>query len=305
MNSFEVTVLGSNSALPAHGRHPSAQFLRINHQSILVDCGEGTQIRLREFEQTNIYHISHIFITHVHGDHSLGLMGLVNTMKLMNRQKPLHIYAHQRIIEIFRLQAEKMNFQASFSICFIILPETGAGLLVQNPYFAVYFFQLDHRVPCTGFRFVETLGKKKINLEQLQRYKIPKEHWNAIQQGANYTLTDGTIIPHEELTHPHLPAKSYAYCSDTRYNENIIEHIANCDLAYIESTFTQSEQELATNRYHNTARDAATLAKKANVKRLLIGHFSSRYKQIERFKTEAEEVFKPTELAIEGQTFKI
>lgn len=305
MNSFEVTILGSNSALPAHGRHPSAQFLNINNQSVLVDCGEGTQIRLREFEQTNIYHISHIFITHVHGDHSLGLMGLVNTMKLMNRKKPLYIFAHQRIIEIFRLQAVKMNFDAPFSIFFTIVPERGSGLLYENEYFRVNFFQLEHGISCTGYKFFQQPGKKKIKVEQLEKYNIPKENWNRIQHGDDYTLPDGTVIPHEDLTHPHPPCKSYAYCSDTRYTEQFIDDIRHADLAYIESTFTNSEESLASKRNHNTTYDAARIAKKAEVKKLLIGHFSSRYKEVEIFKQEAREIFKNTELAIEGQTFEV
>lgn len=305
MYPFEVTILGSNSALPAHGRHPSAQFININHHSILVDCGEGTQIRLRENEKTNIYHISHIFISHIHGDHCLGLMGLVNTLKLLNREKPLFIFAHQRVIEMFRFQAEKMNFRASFKIYFHIVPEIGSGQLYNHADFVVHFFQLNHRISCTGYKFSQKYGKKKVNIEQLEKYNIPKENWNAIQSGANFQLPDGRTISHEELTQAHPAAKTYAYCSDTRYTEQFLSDIQNTDLAYIESTFTGIEQELANQRYHCTSYDAAKIARNAGVKKLIIGHFTSRYKDVSIFQKEAKEIFDNTELALEGETFII
>lgn len=305
MTPFEITILGNNSAIPAHGRHPSAQFLSINHQSILVDCGEGTQIRLMEQENTSLFHISHIFISHIHGDHCLGVMGLMNTMGLLNRVKPLHVFAHASVIQMLKQQTEIMHFRARFKIHYHVVPEQGSGLLVENQYFKVHFFQLQHRVACTGFRFTEKFGKKKIKIEQLKRYRIPQQEWNGIQCGANYTTPDGEVIPHEELTHAHPIPRSYAYCSDTVFTTNFLEDIKGVDMVYIESTYTNSEKQLASERFHCTAEQAATIAKQADVKQLLLGHFSSRYKHLDIFLSEAQPIFEQTQLAIEGKIISI
>lgn len=304
MSIFDVTILGNNSAIPAHGRHPSAQFLNIHRTYCLIDCGEGTQNRLREIDNAKLFQISHIFITHAHGDHYLGLMGLLNSLGLMRRSKPLHIFAHQCLKSVIDANHKAMGFTSPYPIIFHILPEKGSGLLHENPFFKVHFFQLDHRIACTGFRFTEVIQQKKLNIKKLTELGIPNRDWGAIQKGNDYSK-NGQSFSNEELTLTQPRPRSYSYCSDTRYDERILEHIQDSSCAYIETTYTNKEKDLAYDRYHCTAEDAATMAKKAMIQQLLIGHFSSRYKNVRPFKQEARQIFPNTKIAEEGKTFSI
>lgn len=305
MNEFSITILGNNSAIPCHGRHPSSQFLKVGGQSILIDCGEGTQKRLRDIPKASLFHISHIFISHLHGDHYLGIVGLISSLGLMQKTKPLHIYAHEPLQEIFRMQIEMMGHQLPYEIIFKPLPLEGDELICDTDRFSVHSFQLEHRGPTCGFRVEEKLTNRKINKEALQEYGIPMKFWNDIQRGKDYQTSDNVTIPNEELTISGPKPRSYAYCSDTRYTESILPFIDSLDTVYIETTYTDKEEKLAEERYHCTATQAATLAKKAGVGRLLIGHFSSRYKNLDIFLKEAKEVFPQTEIAEEGKTFEI
>ncbi len=306
MTPFEITILGNNSAIPANGRHPSAQFLNIRNQSILVDCGEGTQIRLREVDKANIFHLSHIFISHLHGDHFLGLVGLLSTLSLMRREKELHIYAHSRLKELIDLNVSIMGHgNINYPLVFHDLPEYGSELICDTEQFKVTAFQLEHRIPCCGFRFEEVFNQKKVKLQQLESYQIPKTSWKSIQKGADYTLPSGEIISNDKLTLPNPKPRSYAYCADTIFTRSFLQEIKACDTAYIESTYTNKEADLASDRFHCTAQQAAQLAKEAEVGRLLLGHFSSRYSNLDVFQEEARDIFKQTELALEGKTFSI
>jgi len=305
VSEFSITILGNNSAIPRHGRHPSAQFLKIGNQSILVDCGEGTQKRLRDVPKTNLFQISHIFISHLHGDHYLGIVGLISSLGLMRKTKPLHIYAHEPLQEIFRMQIELMGHALPYEIIFHPLPLAGDALICDTAQFSVQTFQLDHRGPTCGFRFEEKISNKKINKEALEKYEVPIESWNDIQQGGDYTTKDNVTISNSELTLKGPKPRTYAYCSDTKYTETILPFIKGIDTVYIESTYTDKEEKLAAERFHCTARQAATLAKKAGVGRLLLGHFSSRYKKVDIYQKEAREVFSHSEIAEEGKTFQI
>ncbi len=306
MNPFEITILGNNSAIPANGRHPSAQFLNILNQSILIDCGEGTQIRLREVEKANLFHLSHIFISHLHGDHFLGIVGLLSTLSLMRRTKELHIYAHKQLKEIIDFTISVMgNAHINYPIVYHDLPEHGTEWICQTEQFKVKAFQLEHRIACCGFYFEEIFSQKKVRVKKLEEYRIPKTKWNSIQKGMDYETESGEIIKNEELTLPNPKPRSYAYCSDTIFTHSFISEIRGCDTVYIESTYTKQEEALASDRYHCTAEQAAMIAQKADVGRLLLGHFSSRYKNLEVFEQEAKAVFDNSELALEGKSFTI
>ncbi len=305
MSEFSITILGNNSAIPCHGRHPSSQFLKVGNHSLLIDCGEGSQKRLRDVPKTNLFHISHIFISHLHGDHYLGIVGLLSSLGLMRREKPLHIYAHEPLQEIFRMQIEMMGHGLPYEIIFHAHPLEGDALIVDLPQFSVQLFQLEHRGPTCGFRIEEKITNKKINKEAFEKYAIPMKFWNSIQRGEDYRTSENVLIPNEELTLKGPKPRTYAYCSDTIYTEDFLPYIQGIDTVYIESTYTDKEEKLAKERFHCTARQAATLAKKAGVGRLLIGHFSSRYKNLEIYLNQAREVFPNTEIAEEGKTFEI
>ena len=305
MSEFSITILGNNSAIPCHGRHPSAQYLKIGNEHILVDCGEGTQLRLRQIPTVSLFHISHIFITHLHGDHYLGLMGLLSTLGLMRRTKPIHIFSHVELQEIIEMQLTMMGGSSPFDILFHNLPLEGEELICDENRFSVKAFQLEHRIPCCGFLFTEKFEKKKVNKAALEENSVPLQFWNEIQRGMDYQPADGVLIKNEELTQPSPKPRTYAYCSDTRYFDNLNTKIAGVDTAYIETTYTEKESELAVERFHCTAKQAAEVAQQAKIGRLMIGHFSSRYKNLSPFLTEARAVFPQTELAEEGKTFEI
>lgn len=305
MNPFEVTILGNNSALPAFGRHPTSHFITINHQHILMDCGEGSQMRMREIEHTKAFQINHIFISHLHGDHYFGLLPLLNSYALLGRKNDLHLFAHAGMKQLINLHSQLSGFRFPYQLYFHVVPQIGSGILYENEHFRVNYFQLKHRIPCTGYRFTEKLGKKKVRIEKLEEYNIPRQKWNSIQLGSDFVLQDGSLIPHEELTFPHKKARSYSFCSDTIFSHSFLNDILDSDLLYVESTYLEDRKKMAKERFHCTAKDAAELAKLAHAKKLIVGHFSSRYRHLQDFETQARQIFENTELAIEGNTFQL
>ncbi len=306
MTDFQITILGNNSAIPRYGRHPSAQYLKIGNTAILVDCGEGTQLRIEENQNTNLFAIEHIFISHLHGDHFFGLVGLLSTLGLLGRCRPLYLYAHPDLWSVIELQFKVMGLRAfQYPVHFQPLTYDGLEIICEEEGFTVASFPLVHRIPCCGFRFREIITKRKVNQQALLSYDIPKTSWSAIQKGADYTLPSGQIIPNEELVEQPPQPRTYVYASDTVYTESIVPYLERCDTAYIETTYIEQEKELAAQRYHCTAKQAASLAKQAKVGRLLIGHFSSRYKDLNLFLEESRSVFPQTEIAEEGKTFTI
>lgn len=298
---ISLIILGNNSALPAHGRHPSAQVLQTPNGSILIDCGEGTQTQLVRYK-IKPSKINTVIISHMHGDHYFGLIGMLTSMGLMGRTEPLHIYSPASLELIIEAQLKAANSILPFPVYFVSLELLSAAFVASG--LRVQAFETDHRIPCWGFTF-ETMGKpRSIIKEQVDAFNIPISFYNALQNGYNYEMEDGSIISNDQLTKP-IQKKKYAYCADTRYSENFLMHIMGADLLYHESTYLKEDTQKAFDRFHSTSEQAANLAKKASAKKLLLGHFSSKYIELEPFREEALCIFPNTEIATEGCCFII
>jgi ribonuclease Z len=302
--TFSVTILGSNSAIPVHGRHPSAQVINIHDQLFLVDCGEGTQMRMNEFKIRRS-RIHQIFISHLHGDHYFGLIGLINSYHLLKRQEPLHIYAPAGMQEIIEVQLKNSRTEIAYELLFHTIDASTNKKIFENDIVEVYTIPMNHRIECCGFFFREKKGLRKLLPEKLQQHEIPQAYYNALKQGDDYIKKDGSIIKNDELTLAPQPSHTYACCSDTLFNEQIIPIISGADLLYHETTFMNDSAARAVITFHSTTLQAAEIAKKANVKKLLIGHFSAKYESLQPVLEEAQQVFKETVLAEEGKTFSV
>lgn len=303
--SFKLTILGSNSAVPAFDRFPTSQILEYNKQRFLIDCGEGAQFQLNKFKIKRSG-LDNIFISHLHADHFLGLVGLISTMRLNSRTKDLHIYAPAYLKKIIDVQ---LNFDETrvwtFEIVFHALKFDTSYKIFENNYLEIFTIPLDHKIECNGFLFKEKPKKRNIIADKIKEYNISYPQIKDIKNGKDLILENGFIVENNELTTEPPTPKSYAYCSDTKYSESIIPIIKNVDLLYHESTFMDDLREIAENRYHTTSKQAAIIAKKAEVKKLIIGHFSSRYRNLTPLLEEAKTVFKNTELAVEACVFEI
>ncbi|RYD78585.1 MAG: ribonuclease Z [Sphingobacteriales bacterium] len=299
---LSVTILGNNSAIPAHGRNPTAQVLQTQDESYLIDCGEGTQQQLAKYKIKR-GRINHIFISHLHGDHYFGLIGLLTSMGLLGRTADLHLHAPAPLEEIINLQLKAADTILPYKIYFHPLGDECQ--IANDKKIVVECIKVSHRIDCWGFIFREKKKPRSIDAEKVKAYEIPAAYYDALQRGADYTNKKGTIIPNEELTTANIAPKSYAYCADTLYDESIIEKVKNVDLLYHEATYLKDLAVKAAERYHSTTEQAATIAKKANVKKLIIGHFSSKYEVLDDFLKEAAEVFPSTELALEGVCYNI
>ncbi|MFA6925132.1 MAG: ribonuclease Z [Bacteroidales bacterium] len=301
---FELVVLGNSSATPIYNRNLSAQVLKVHEHFFLIDCGEGTQMQLRKFN-ININKITHVFISHLHGDHFLGLLGLISTMHLFSRKNELHIFAHQDLKKIIDVYLQCSNTVLCFPLVYHPLTFIQPEKIHEDKNISVKTIILNHRIECCGFLFKEKEKPRKINKEMTDKYNIPVHELNNIKKGNDFTDKKGNIIKNSELTFAPSKSCSYAYCSDTKYSEAIIPLIKNVDLLYHEVTFMLEKQNTANEKFHSTTIDAATIAKKAQVKKLLIGHFSARYKELEPLLNEAKSVFKNTAIAEEGVTYTI
>jgi ribonuclease Z len=301
---FEVTILGSSSATPIFNRNPSAQALNINEHLYLIDCGEGTQQQMLRFD-VKASRIDHIFISHLHGDHYLGLVGLLSSMHLNGRSKTLKLFGPPELKEIIDLQLKYSDTELQYAIDFIPTHTNKAEVILDNQDVTVETIPLDHRIACTGFLFREKKRMRKIIKEKIAALDIPVEYYSAIKKGADYVAPDGTVYKNSDITISSAEPKTYAYCSDTIYNESYFEQISNADLLYHESTFLNNMLERAQSTFHTTAWQAGEVAIKTNAKKLLIGHFSARYKTLNELLEEARSVFPDTELAVEGKTFVI
>lgn len=297
-----VTILGNNSAVPAFDRHPTSQVVTMDGNLFLVDCGEGTQIQMIKYKIRRSK-ISHIFISHLHGDHYFGLVGLINSFSLLSHQQEMHVYAPMPLQQIIELQLRVADTQLCYPLHFHTIAE--AGTLVNDEKVTIKCFRTNHRIECYGFSFHEKKNQRKLNPEKAREYGVPVSFYDRLKNGEDYILSDGTVVKNNQVTEAVPPGKTYAFCADTKYDESIIPHIQNADMIYHETTYLDALRERAENRFHTTARQAAEIAKKANVKRLLIGHFSSKYDTLEEFELEARQVFLNTELAIEGVTYKV
>jgi ribonuclease Z len=297
-----LIILGNNSAVPAFGRNPTAQVLQTQDETYLIDCGEGTQMQMTKYKIRRAK-ISRIFISHLHGDHYFGLIGLLTSMSLLGRTQDLHLYAPPELEQIINWQFEVAAATLSYKLIFH--PITEEGLLVDDKTITVSCFQVKHRIKCFGFLFKEKKKLRGIDIERVKAYEIPRSFYSKLQQGEDYINKKGTIIPNSEVTHAAVAPKSYAYSADTIYDESIIEKVKGVDLLYHETTYLKAYGERALAHFHSTTIQAAAIARKAEVKKLIIGHFSSKYETLEEFLTETCEVFPNTELALEGVCFSI
>lgn len=299
---FTVTTLGTGAALPARGRYPSSQLVNVGGGWYMIDCGEGTQERLRAIG-FNFQRIGHIFISHLHGDHYLGLMGLISSMHLMGRQAPLHVHGPPELKEIIGLQLRASSTYLRFPMqVHAIRPESGT-VLHADERVVVSALELEHRIPCTGFLFREQPGQRRLRPGRVG--EVPQFRRNAVKNGEDLVLGDGTRIPNAELTLDPPPPRSYAYCSDTAYAPALIPFLQGVDLLYHEATFTTAMASRAKETMHSTAAQAALIAKEARVGKLLLGHFSSRYKSASVLLDEARPIFPITELSSEGSEFRV
>lgn len=303
--SLKLTILGCHSATPRINAHPTSQFLEIKNHHFLIDCGEGTQVQLRKFG-VKFSKIKHIFISHLHGDHFFGLVGLISTFRLLNRETDLHVYGPKGIKEAITLQLKLSNSWTQYPLLFHELTSFDCELIFEDKSVEVYTIPLKHRVYTNGFLFKEKEGERKLNMNAILNYdEIEVCDYQNLKNGRDFTLKNGTVLKNETLTlNPSLP-KSYAFCSDTAYFPKIVPIIKNATCLYHETTFLKDKENLALTTLHSTSEQAAKIAKQANVQQLILGHYSGRYKNIEDFKTEAQEIFKNSVLAETGKVFEI
>jgi len=299
---LSVTILGNNSAVPAFNRHPTSQVVSHDGTNYLVDCGEGTQIQMIKYKIRR-GKISHIFISHLHGDHYFGLVGLINTFSLLSHKQELHVYGPDPLQQIIEMQLKVADTTLSYPIFFHTLTENAT--LVDNERIRIKCFRTQHRIPCFGFTFEEKEGKRKLLIDKVRKLQIPVTFYSSLQNGLDYITPKGKVIKNDTVTAPPGKGKRYAYCADTRYDEGLIQHIYDFDTIYHETTYLDNMQEKAFERFHATTKQAAAIARKAMVRKLLIGHFSSKYNSLDAFQQEAREVFPNTELAIEGVTYEV
>ncbi|MBI5858501.1 MAG: ribonuclease Z [Sphingobacteriales bacterium] len=299
---FAVTILGNNSAVPAFDRHPTSQVVTYDGNNYLVDCGEGTQIQMINYKIRRSK-ISHIFISHLHGDHYFGLVGLINSFGLLNHQQELHVFGPSPLKEIIELQLRVADTRLPYQLHLHTI--TKADNLLETEKLSVKCFRTNHRIECYGFVFTEKKQTRRLDPEKAKEYEIPIAFYERLKDGEDYTRKDGFVVKNEWVTEPSGPARKYAFCADTKYDESLIPHIQGADLIYHETTYLDNLRERAESRFHSTSKQAALIAKKAGVKKLLIGHFSSKYDTLEEFEKEAREVFPNTELALEGTAYTI
>ncbi len=300
---MKLTILGCYSATPRTLTNPTSQVLDINNHLFLIDCGEGTQVELRR-HKIKFFRIKHIFISHLHGDHVYGLVGLISTFKMLNREAALHVYGPKGIKEMITIQLKLSNSWTDYPLHFHELESKDSEIIFEDEKVTVSTIPLQHRIYCNGFIFQEKPNDRKLNLGAALNYNIDKAYFNSIKKGKDITLGSGKIIPNSELTYDPEPSKSYAFCSDTKYDEEKIPMLKNASVLYHEATFLNSHEHLCDFTGHSTAKQAALLAKKANVGELILGHYSTRYGSIEDFKTEAKHVFENTKLAEDGKSFE-
>lgn len=301
---MELTILGCYSATPRPKTHPTAQVLSIKNHLFLIDCGEGTQVQLRHFK-VKFSRIKHIFISHLHGDHYFGLVGLISTFMLLGREAELNIYGPKGIKEVIMLQLKLGKAWFNYPLKFHELESKESEIIFEDEKVSVETVPLKHRVYTNGFVFKEKLGDRKINIEAVNANNIDMCYYQKIKQGSDVVNEEGKLISNKKITFDPEAPKSYAFCSDTQYYPACIPNIRNATALYHESSFLDEHEYLCVKTRHSTAKQAALIAKEANVGKLILGHYSTRYTSIEKFKTEAEQVFDNVELADDGKKFII
>ncbi|WP_274475545.1 ribonuclease Z [Mangrovimonas aestuarii] len=301
---MKLTILGCHSATPRISTHPTSQVLEIKNHVFLIDCGEGTQVQLRKY-RVKFYRIKHIFISHLHGDHFFGLVGLISTFRLLTRETELHIYGPKGLKEVITLQMKLADSWTNYPLIFHELSSKESELIFEDDKVEVHTIPLDHRVYTNGFLFREKIGERKLDIGKVQDANIDMAYYRKLKQGHDVVNEDGRLIKNTSVTKAPPSRKSYAFCSDTAYNEAIVPIIKGVDALYHESTFLDKHEKLAKPTKHSTAKQAAKIASQAKVKRLILGHYSTRYEDIEPFRHEAETVFDTVELATTGKVFEI
>lgn len=301
---FEVTILGNSSATPVFGRNPTSQILNINEVMLMIDCGEGTQQQMSLYD---IKHnrINHIFISHLHGDHFFGLIGLISSMNLNGRIKPLKIFGPQNLLDILEIQLKYSDTRLAYELDFSPLDPIHTGIIYESRDFTVETIPLNHRISCTGFIFREKKRQRKILKDKVENLNIPPEYYPLIKRGLDYTDSEGNVYKALELTTDPDKPRAYAYCSDTLLDEQYINKLTDIDTLYHEATFLHERVDRAKETHHTTALEAALVAKQINAKKLLIGHFSARYKDLTPLLLEAQTIFENTDIARQGQTYQV
>jgi ribonuclease Z len=305
--TFSLTVLGSSSASPTEDRFPTAHVLNVHERFFLIDCGEGTQMQLKRFGNIKYSKLNDIFISHLHGDHIFGLFGLISSLDLMGRTDDLNIYAHNDLKEILDSHLKYFGENMSYNVVFHSVNTYSNEIVYEDSCITVETIPLKHRIPACGYLFREKMPQRNIYKEFITKYNIPVADIIRIKNGENYTTASGEEIPNEELTYfPYTP-RSYAFCSDTMYSEKVAEIVKGVDLLYHEATFLNDMQDMAHQTAHSTTVEAGLIALKAGVKRLLIGHFSSRYdtRMLSQFQKEVQYVFPDSDIVQEGKTYEV
>lgn len=300
---MKVTILGNNSALPAFGRHPTAQCVSVYGEILLIDCGEGTQVQMQRYG-LRWRNMHHIFISHLHGDHYFGLPGLINSMSLLGRVAPLHLYAPAQLKPILDAILEVADTTLCYPFYFHALPEE-TTLIVDDPSFNVTAFPVDHRIQCHGFLVERKTRGRKLLPDKCAEYQVPAAYYESLKQGNDYEREDGLIVKNVWVTEDGPSPKKYAYCADTIFTESFLPAIMDADTIYHECTYLEADAEKAAARHHSTAAQAAQIAKMANAKQLLLGHFSSKYKDLEPFREEAAAIFPNVMVSIEGTAYEV
>ncbi|MDC0249623.1 ribonuclease Z [Flavobacteriales bacterium] len=297
--SFKLTILGSSSAIPTEDRNPTAQLLNLNERFFLIDCGEGTQLQLRKYA-LSFQRINHVFISHLHGDHYFGLIGLISSMHLLGRNKDLHIYAHKELKEIIDLQLSASNTELNYPLFFHPISNDEETILLEDENIKISNLLLDHSIKCSGFLFEEKRSKRQIIKSEVEKYNVPYDKMQSLRNGADWISLKGEIISNNVLTIKNSPPNRYAFCSDTRYDDSLINKVKQVDVLYHETTFMKDLEDRAEKTGHSTTLQAATIAKQARVKKLLIGHYSQRYTNLENLLVETKEIFENVELSSSG-----
>jgi ribonuclease Z len=299
---LSVTILGNNSAVPAFDRHPTSQVVTMDGNNYLVDCGEGTQIQMIKYKIRR-GKISHIFISHLHGDHYFGLVGLINTFGLLSHQQDLHVFGPAPLQQIIELQLKVAETHLSYNLHFHTI--TKEAVLVDDEKIKISCFRTNHRIECYGFVFEEKRKPRKLEPAKAAEHGVPAIFYERLRDGEDYTTKDGAIIKNEWVTTKAPAGHKYSFCGDTKYDESILPHIKDSDMIYHETTYLDNLRARAEERFHSTTKQAAMIAIKSGTRKLLIGHFSSKYAELDEFEKEAREVFENTELAMEGVCYEL
>jgi ribonuclease Z len=304
MSDFHVTILGNGSAVPTSNQHPSSQIVKMTGLQFMIDCGEGTQIQMIKYGLKH-RNLDHIFISHLHGDHYFGIFGLISTFHLFGRSNPLNIYAPLDLKELIDHQLRISRTNLKFGINFYPLENAGnVPILLYNDY-AVNVFPLYHRIPTWGIRIKKEQTERNIDKGFISKHQPGIDQILRIKKGEDFYTKKGEVLRNEDITLSPKPALSYAYCSDTAYNENLIPVIKNADLLYHEATFNSSMEDIAGDKFHTTSAQAALMAKKSKAGKLLLGHYSARFEDLNSLLDEARQVFPYTILSEEGKTYEI